>query len=68
DQSAWREIYDNTCQSLFNFLCYQTGDRDTARDLLQETYLTALEKLDSYQGGGTLLSWLRTVALRKCLD
>ncbi|MCP4291512.1 MAG: RNA polymerase sigma factor, partial [bacterium] len=68
DQSAWREIYDNTCQSLFNFLCYQTGNREAARDLLQETYLTALEKLDSYQGAGTLLGWLRTVALRKCLD
>ncbi len=68
DQSAWREIYDGTCQQLFNFLCYQTGNRDTARDLLQETYLVALEKLGSYQGEGTLLSWLRTVALRKCLD
>ncbi len=68
DQNAWREIYDETCHSLFNFLCYQTGNRDTARDLLQETYLTALEKLDSYQGNGTLLGWLRTVALRKCLD
>lgn len=68
DQNAWREIYDETCQSLFNFLCYQTGNRDTARDLMQETYLTALEKLDTYEGGGTLLSWLRTVALRKCLD
>ncbi len=68
DQNAWRTIYDETCQSLFNFLCYQTGNRDTARDLMQETYLTALEKLDTYQGAGTLLSWLRTVALRKCLD
>ena len=68
DQKAWREVYDGTCQSLFNFLCYQTGNRDTAHDLLQETYLTAFEKLGSYQGQGTLLSWLRTVALRKCLD
>ena len=68
DQNAWREIYDETCQPLFNFLCYQTGNRDSARDLLQETYLTALKKLDSYQGQGTLLGWLRAVALRKCLD
>jgi RNA polymerase sigma-70 factor, ECF subfamily len=68
DQIAWRTIYDETCQPLFNFLCYQTGNRDTARDLLQETYLTALKNLDSFSGQGTLLSWLRTVALRKCLD
>ena len=68
DPAAWREIYDQTCQPLFNFLCYQTGDRDAARDLMQETYITALDRLDSYQGRGTLLSWLRAVALRKCLD
>jgi|GEM_PF-942113 len=68
DQMAWRQIYDETCQPLYNFLCYQTGDRDTARDLMQDTYVIALERLDSYQGHGTLLSWLRAVALRKCLD
>jgi RNA polymerase sigma-70 factor (ECF subfamily) len=68
DQKAWRAIYDQTNQQLFNFLCYQTGSRDTALDLLQDTYVTALGRLDSYQGSGTLLSWLRSVALRKCLD
>jgi RNA polymerase sigma factor (sigma-70 family) len=68
DDRAWRRIYDETNQSLFNFLCYQTGDREAALDLLQETYVTALGKLDSYLGAGTLLGWLRSVALRKCLD
>jgi len=68
DESAWRRIYDETCQPLFNFLCYQTGDRDAARDLLQETYVTAFERLDGYRGQGALLGWLRAVALRKCLD
>ena len=68
DEQAWRHIYDDTCQSLFNFLCYQTGDRDAARDLLQETYVTAFERLDSYRGQGSLPGWLRAVALRKCLD
>ena len=68
DDQAWRRIYDDTSQSLFNFLCYQTGDRDTARDLLQDTYVTALGRLNTFQGSGTLLGWLRAVALRKCLD
>ena len=68
DSAAWRKIYDQTCHPLFNFLCYQTGDRDAARDLMQETYITAWDRLDSFQGRGTLLSWLRAVALRKCLD
>lgn len=68
DRLAWRRIYDDTCQPLFNFLCYQTGDRETARDLLQETYTAACVRLGDYRGEGSLLGWLRTVALRKCLD
>lgn len=68
DEEAWRRLYDATCQPLFNFLVYQTGDREAARDLLQETYVTALGRLDSYRGQGTLLSWLRAVGLRKSLD
>ena len=68
DGSAWRRLYDATRQPLFNFLCYQTGDREAACDLLQETYVTALRRLDAYRGQGTLLSWLRAVGLRKSLD
>ena len=47
---------------------HQTGDRDAARDLVQDTYVVALRRLDTYRGRGTLLSWLRTVGMRKCLD
>ena len=68
DSTAWRTIYDETCQPLFNFLCWQTGDRDAARDLLQETYIVALERLDGFRGDGSLLGWLRAVALRRALD
>ena len=68
DEAAWRAIYDATHARLFNFLCYQTGDREAARDLLQETYVTAYTRLDTWRGEGSLLGWLRVVALRKCLD
>lgn len=68
DEAAWREIYEATCQPLFNVLCYQTGDREVAKDLLQDTYLRALQRLDSFRGDGSLLSWLRGVALRLATD
>jgi RNA polymerase sigma-70 factor (ECF subfamily) len=68
DEKAWRQLYEQTCQQLFNLLCYQVGDREVAKDLLQETYVTALQKLDGYRGEGSLLGWLRTIALRKSLD
>ena len=68
DERAWRTIYEDSCQQLFNFLCFQIGDRETARDLLQDTYVKALRHLAGFRGEGSLLSWLRGIALRLALD
>ncbi len=66
--AAWRTIYESTCDRLFAFLCYQVGDRDEARDILQETYLQAFRRLESYRGEAPLAVWLRAIALGRSLD
>jgi len=68
DPAAWRAIYDSTCDRLFAFLCYQVGDREEARDLLQETYLQAFRRLDAYRGEAPLEVWLRSIALGRSID
>jgi RNA polymerase sigma-70 factor (ECF subfamily) len=68
DEMSWRRIYENTCDRLFALLCYQVRDRDTARDLLQETYIQAYRHLHRYRGEAPLGVWLRTIAVRKALD
>jgi len=68
DAAAWRAIYDSTCDRLFSFLCYQIGNRDEARDILQETYLRAFRSLDSYRGEAPLAVWLRAIALGRSID
>ena len=66
--ASWREIFESTCDRLFAFLCFQVGDREEARDLLQETYLQAWRSLGTYRGDAPLEAWLRSIALRKSLD
>lgn len=68
DEMSWRRIYEETCDRLFALLCYQVRDRDTARDLLQETYIQAYRRLDRYRWEAPLGVWLRTIAVRKALD
>jgi RNA polymerase sigma-70 factor (ECF subfamily) len=68
DPAAWRAIYDSTCDRLFSFLCYQIGDRDEARDVLQETYLQAFRRLETYRGEAPLVVWLRAIALGRSID
>jgi RNA polymerase sigma-70 factor (ECF subfamily) len=68
DQAAWRTIYESTCDRLFGFLCYQIGDREEARDILQETYLQAFRRLHTYRGEAPLEVWLRTIAIGRSID
>lgn len=43
---------------LFNYGMYLTGDRDTASDLLQETFLKAFRFFDKFEQGTNAKAWL----------
>lgn len=68
DAAAWKTIYDSTCDRLFAFLCYQIGDRDEARDILQDTYVQAFRRLATYRAEAPLEVWLRAIALGRSID
>lgn len=68
NEVSWKRIFETTCDRLYSLLCFQTGDRDEARDLLQDTYLQAFKSLRGYRGEAPLEAWLRRIALRKAID
>ncbi len=65
---AWREIYDATRGRLFALIYYHVGNREEALDILQETYVGAVKGIASFQGTGSLESWLCGIAIRKSRD
>jgi RNA polymerase sigma-70 factor (ECF subfamily) len=49
-------------------LCAALGDRDSADDLTQETYLRAFGSLHRFEGRSSVRTWLLSIARRVCAD
>jgi RNA polymerase sigma-70 factor, ECF subfamily len=49
-------------------LCAALGDRDSADDLTQETYLRAFGSLHGFQNRSSVRTWLLSIARRVCAD
>jgi RNA polymerase sigma-70 factor, ECF subfamily len=49
-------------------LCVALGDRQSADDLTQETYLRAFASLHRFEGRSSVRTWLLTIARRVCAD
>ena len=67
DQTAFRELVRQYGDSVLGYLFRMTGNRDQAEDLFQETFKRVHEKAHTYRGG-SLKSWLFTIATRVTID
>lgn len=69
DQAAFRLIVERHQGPIRGFLRRLLGgDHGTADDLAQDTFLLAYRKLHMLKTGGSLLSWLHTIAYRQFLQ
>jgi len=58
DEAAFRELFDRFFPRLYRFaLVRLNGDAETARDVVQQTFCNAIERLDSYRGEAALYTW-----------
>jgi len=53
---------------LLRYLIYLTGNRETAEDLFQETWIKVLERGSQYDGKHSFNSWLFAVARNLAID
>ncbi len=68
DADAWSELIRRYEGRLLAFVELRAGDRMTAEDLVQETFLGFLNSLPNYDGQRSLESWLFSIASHKLTD
>jgi len=63
DAEAFDILITRYSGDIYSLLCRMTDDADEARDLTQETFLSALKAITSFRGEAELKTWLFRIAL-----
>lgn len=68
DFEAFEAMYREHSSRLFGLTLRMLGNRTDAEDMLQDIFLAAHRKLESYRGDARLGTWLFRLAMNQCLD
>lgn len=60
--NAFEEVYGQYAQDVYRFLLKLSGDEVLAEDLLQDTFMSALIHIGSFEGRCSLYTWLCEIA------
>ena len=53
---------------VYNFILRYVGDKETAEDLLQETFMRVIKGAEAYKRQAKFTTWLYTIARTLCVD
>ncbi len=62
---CWVELYSD---QLYTWAYYKTSDRETAEDLVQETFLAAVHSFQKFEGQSEPKTWLLSILKNKIAD
>ena len=70
DRMAEEELYRRYAVRVHTLCKRYLGDDDDAKDLMLETLIKALDKIDTftYKGEGSLYAWISRIAINKALN
>jgi RNA polymerase sigma-70 factor (ECF subfamily) len=68
DPAAFQVLYERHHRPVFAFLLRSLGDRRTAEDLLQETFLRVFARREAYRPTAAFRTWLFTIARNLLID
>ncbi|MEP0265698.1 RNA polymerase sigma factor [Dokdonia sp.] len=68
EQGAQLEVYNRYYKAMYNTALQIVKDTAEAEDVMQEAFLNAFTKLDSFKGEASFGSWLKRIVVNKSLN
>lgn len=67
DRSAQRKIYEKYSSRMFSICLRYSKDREAAKDILQDGFITVFSKIGSYKNEGSFEGWMRRIFVNTAL-
>lgn len=68
DNPARRQLYELYARAMFN-ICYRMmNSREDAEDVLQDAFVQAFTKLDTFRYESTFGAWLKRIVINTCIN
>jgi RNA polymerase sigma factor (sigma-70 family) len=68
DSRAQMQLYDLYCKAMFNTAYNFIKDDAIAQDIMQEAFIKAFKKIDTFTGEATFGAWLKRIVVNQSLD
>jgi RNA polymerase sigma factor (sigma-70 family) len=68
DNRARKQLYELYARAMFNICCRMMNNREDAEDMLQEAFVQAFTKLDSFRHESTFGAWLKRIVINTCIN
>lgn len=68
DRETFKDVYQAHSKGLYNLAYRLLGDRQWAEDVLQETFVRAYTRADTFRAGGKVSTWLYRICTNLCYD
>ncbi len=68
DQAAMSSLYGLYAKAMYNICRRMMGDEEEAKDMLQESFIDAFQKLPSLREVNTFSSWVKRIVINNCIN
>ena len=65
---ARKELYERYAGAMLSLCMRYIGDRDIARDVLQDSFYKVFTKVDDYSGAGSFEGWMKRIFVNTALE
>lgn len=65
---AMKELYRLYSKSMFNICCRMMNNSTDAEDMLQEIFIEAFSRLNTFRFESTFGAWLKRITINKCIN